>query len=99
MNSQLIKELATKAGLQMCGCGCNMPTRQTARFAELIIQECLSIVDEVCDSANDPEWRILEHFGIDHGWRRLEKNNEENEDVYLDYLNKMERDRVDHFAK
>ena len=35
-----IRELAEQAGLEMCGCGCNMPTRQSAKFAQLIIQEC-----------------------------------------------------------
>lgn len=80
MNRQLIKELAVKAGLEMCRCGCNMPTRQTSRFAELIIQECLNISDNIVESSCDPERIILEHFGMHHDWRRLEKNNEENDD-------------------
>lgn len=42
-------------------------------FAELIVKECLNIVDEVCDSSNNPEWRILEHFGMDHEWRNNER--------------------------
>ena len=34
-----IKNLAEQAGLEMCSCGCDMPTRQTAKFAEMLIQE------------------------------------------------------------
>ena len=44
--NERIQELAEQAGLEMCGCGCDMPTRQSAKFAELIVQECISIVDE-----------------------------------------------------
>ena len=73
MNRQLIKEIAAKSGLRMCSCGCNMPTRQTVRFAELIIQECLNISDNIVESSCYPEWSILEHFGMDHDWRRLEE--------------------------
>lgn len=43
-------------------------------FAELIIKECLNICSDVCDSANDPEWRIVEHFGMDHDWRNVDNN-------------------------
>lgn len=39
-----IKKLAEQAGLEMCSCGCDMPTRQTAKFAELIVQKCVTIV-------------------------------------------------------
>ena len=39
MNERL-KELALQAGLEMCSCGCDMPTRQSAAFARLIIEEC-----------------------------------------------------------
>ena len=41
-----IKELALDARLDMCGCGCNMPTRQVAKFAELIIKECIMLCEE-----------------------------------------------------
>jgi len=39
--NERIQELAKRAGLEMCSCGCDMPTRQTVEFAELIIQECI----------------------------------------------------------
>ena len=49
--NERIRELAAQAGLEMCSCGCDMPTRQSAKFAELIVGECLKeikdmIVDE-----------------------------------------------------
>lgn len=61
--NEKIKELADQAGLKMCGCGCNMPTRQTVKFAELIIKECINIADkrgayEVMDD-------IIDHFGVE----------------------------------
>jgi hypothetical protein len=43
--NEKIKELAEQAGLEMCGCGCNMPTRQSAKFAELIIKECIDNIE------------------------------------------------------
>lgn len=50
MNEQ-IKELAKQAGLEMCGCGCDMPTRQSAKFAELIVKECLNQCAKVREDA------------------------------------------------
>jgi len=44
--NERIKELALQAGLEMCSCGCNMPTRQSAKFAELIVRECIERVRE-----------------------------------------------------
>lgn len=52
MNNILIRDLALRAGLEMCGCGCNMPTRYSAKFAELIINECMQCCDKV-DDADD----------------------------------------------
>lgn len=69
MNRQKLLEIANKAGISLCECGCNMPTRQTVKFAELLIQECLNISDEVCESSNNPEWLILERFNMNHDWR------------------------------
>lgn len=68
MNYDIIREIAVQAGLDMCGCGCDMPTRQSAKFAELIIKECARIDSE----ANNPDHEdgvtynqtILEHFGV-----------------------------------
>ena len=39
MTDERIKEFAIKAGLPMCKCGCDMPNRQVADFARLLIQE------------------------------------------------------------
>jgi hypothetical protein len=39
MTDERIKEFAIKAGLPMCKCGCDMPIRQVADFARLLIQE------------------------------------------------------------
>jgi hypothetical protein len=49
MNNKLakrIKQLAVEAGLEMCGCGCDMPTRQSAKFAELIVKECINEIHD-----------------------------------------------------
>lgn len=48
--NERIKELALQAGLEMCGCGCNMPTRQSAKFAELILKD-------VVDICNKQKWQ------------------------------------------
>ena len=45
MMNDRIKELADKAGLEMCSCGCDMPTRQTVKFAELIVRECIDKIE------------------------------------------------------
>lgn len=58
--NQRIRELAIEAGLEMCSCGCDMPTRQSAKFAELIIRECAAIADVY--SAGQI---ILDEFGVD----------------------------------
>jgi len=39
--NERFKELTKQAGLEMCSCGCDMPTRQTVKFAELIVEDCL----------------------------------------------------------
>ena len=43
MNERL-KEHALQAGLEMCSCGCDMPTRQSVKFAELIVAECGKVI-------------------------------------------------------
>ena len=43
MNERL-KELALQAGLEMCSCGCDMPTRQSVKFAELIVAESSKVI-------------------------------------------------------
>jgi hypothetical protein len=40
-----IKELAEQAELEMCSCGCGLPTRQSAWFAELIVKECIDKIE------------------------------------------------------
>ena len=44
MMNERLKELALQAGLEMCGCGCDMPTRQSVKFAELIVAECSKVI-------------------------------------------------------
>ena len=67
-----IKELAVQAGLEMCSCGCDMPTRQSVKFAELIVRECAGICmieyDTGLDMAPQAPWiakQIKDHFGIE----------------------------------
>ena len=69
--NERIKQLAEQAGLEMCGCGCDMPTRQSAKFAELIVRECIQVGGPE-DSYTD-DWfmakahsvaKIKEHFGV-----------------------------------
>ena len=68
-----IKKLAEQAGLEMCGCGCNTPTRQSAKFAKLIINECCDVVINSDPSPkmilHEPYRTIMnniqEHFGVD----------------------------------
>ena len=75
--NERIKELAVQAGLEMCSCGCDMPTRQSVKFAELIIKECIDQVKlELRNSqqllSNPPQnagvWdacnNIRRHFGV-----------------------------------
>jgi len=66
-----IKELAVQAGLEMCSCGCDMPTRQSVKFAELIVRECAEICMIEYDTGLEPApqapWiakQIKDHFGI-----------------------------------
>jgi len=70
--NRLLKELAEQAGLEMCSCGCNMPTRQTAKFAELIVRECAKIVEgsSLPDAYSESclvliAEDIKEHFGVE----------------------------------
>ena len=61
--NERIKELALQAGLEMCSCGCDMPTRQTIEFAKLIIEKC----GEIADSSvyhGCPSAYIDEYFGV-----------------------------------
>jgi len=64
MNHDLIREIAVQSGLDMCGCGCNMPTRQSAMFAELIIRECNKVIYDGTNPSIFYQQRILRHFGV-----------------------------------
>ena len=67
---EVIKELAEQANLEMCGCGCGMPTKQSLKFAELIVRECVRYFNEDYQRDFDTLWRedltkgIKEHFGV-----------------------------------
>lgn len=43
--NERIQELAKQAGLEMCKCGCDMLTRQSAKFAELIVKEACLVLE------------------------------------------------------
>ena len=63
--NKLIKEFALQSGVEMCSCGCDMPTRQSAAFAKLIIQECVDVAsDNDYNCYGDMGTAIREHFGV-----------------------------------
>ena len=62
--NERIKELALQSGLEMCSCGCDMPTRQSAAFAKLIIQECVAVASDN-DYYRYAGTAIREHFGVE----------------------------------
>jgi hypothetical protein len=63
MMNERLKELALQAGLEMCGCGCDMPTRQSVKFAELIIRECAEVASSYT-GAHYAGTEIEKHFGV-----------------------------------
>ena len=88
--NQRIKELAEQAGIYFYkqsvldkhypelydGVYCESSVEQLAKFAELIVKECISIVDKRKDAAIDADWHvdeamsnavwdIEEHFGVE----------------------------------
>jgi len=66
--NERIKELAEQAGLEMCGCGCDMPTRQSAKFAELIVKECAKVAERADHSETEIRCMyevVTEHFGFE----------------------------------
>ena len=66
--NERIRELALQAGLEMCSCGCDMPTRQSAKFAELIVRDCSQFVEDKFDFCGDEliiAEQILKHFGVE----------------------------------
>ena len=64
--NERIQKLAVEAGLEMCGCGCDMPTRQSAKFAELIVTKC-AVIATRCESNGNKNIgaEILKHFGVE----------------------------------
>ena len=69
--NERIKELVKQAGLEMCSCGCDMPTRQSAKFAELIVRECAEVAWLYTPDTEELEYshlikdKILERFGVE----------------------------------
>ena len=69
--NERIKELVKQAGLEMCSCGCDMPTRQSAKFAELIVRECSNVAWQHTPETEELEYshlikdKILERFGVE----------------------------------
>lgn len=70
MNSDKIKELAEQAGYlpDMFGVG-HWDMKECHKFAELIIQECATILDTKIQPPSHPfnsiGHKLKEHFGID----------------------------------
>ena len=69
--NERIKELAEQAGLEMCGCGCDMPTKQSAKFAELIVDECCLKLLDMGEKTNGihnyykhAALELKRHFGV-----------------------------------
>ena len=74
--NKLIKELALQSGLEMCSCGCDMPTRQSTAFAKLIIQECVDEVSRYHSTTIDDAF-IEEQMEAEHyeQWDYIKGNN------------------------
>lgn len=68
--NERIKQLAKDAGLEMCGCGCDMPSKQAAKFAQLIIAEAAAYLVGATEVHNQREQdfvntaakKMTEHF-------------------------------------
>lgn len=62
--NERIKELAEQAGWS----GFEALDERNQKFAELIVRECMNIcqecIDDGCVEAEEPMWKIREHFGI-----------------------------------
>lgn len=65
--NERIKELALQAKLEMCSCGCDMPTRQIVEFAKLIVKECSGIVlkNTNTHTYHRVSYEINQHFGVE----------------------------------
>ena len=67
MNEDLIYKFADQANYS--NLACSYDDLDIVKFAELIVNECISIVDKYGDSdeGNNIAYQIGKHFGID-GW-------------------------------
>jgi uncharacterized tellurite resistance protein B-like protein len=71
MNQQLIDQLLHKAGARFGAEGTDYSDFTSSKFAELIVKECLDIVNrkEYSYHEADPLWEtsqlIKEHFGVE----------------------------------
>ena len=64
--NERIRELALQAGLEMCGCGCDMPTRQLVKFAELLVNECAELATKEYNNRSSIHGNdLLQHFGVE----------------------------------
>jgi len=64
MNEDLIYKLADQAN---SGLHCSYDDLDIVKFAELIVKECISIVDKYGDSdeGNNIAYQIEQHFGVE----------------------------------
>jgi len=68
--NEKIRELAEQAGFNYMGIWKIIGIEEYhQRFAELIVKECLNIcqecIDDGCVEAEEPQWKIEEHFGVE----------------------------------
>lgn len=63
MMNKTLEDMMLKATEDMPE-GYYVPPQYFEKFAELIIQECLKLTDEVCDNYYNPKWLILDKFGM-----------------------------------
>lgn len=68
--NERIKELAHEAGFNIpqLDFPANLLRTRLQSFSELIVRECMNIcqecIDDGCVEAEEPMWKIQEHFGI-----------------------------------
>jgi hypothetical protein len=69
MMNERIRQLWRQVELQECDCGCNPDEFLRLKFAELIVRECASKVDNILREKKDGGGtmgdEIREHFGVE----------------------------------